>query len=49
VDDADKAVAELRKKGVKCDDVVTIPGMVSFANVYDPEGNRLQLAKSLAE
>jgi len=49
VDDAHKAIEELRKRGVKCDDVVTIPGMVSFANVYDPEGNRFQIAQSLAE
>ncbi len=48
VDDAHKAIEELRKRGVKCDDVVTIPGMVSFANVYDPEGNRFQIAQSLA-
>jgi len=48
VDDANQAVAELRKRGVKCDDVVTIPNMVSFANVYDPEGNRFQVAQSLA-
>jgi predicted enzyme related to lactoylglutathione lyase len=26
---------------------VTIPGMVSYANVYDPEGNRFQIAQSL--
>ncbi len=48
VDDAHKAIAELRKRGVKCDDVTTIPGMVSYANVYDPEGNRFQVAQSLA-
>jgi len=48
VADAPKAVEELRKRGVKCDDVVTIPGMVSYANVYDPEGNRFQVAQSLA-
>lgn len=48
VDDAHKAIAELRKKGVKCDEPVTIPGMVSYANVYDPEGNRLQVAQTLA-
>ena len=48
VGDAHKAVEELRKRGVKCDDVVTIPDMVAFANVYDPEGNRFQVAQSLA-
>jgi len=49
VDDPHKVVEELRKKGVKCEDAVTIPGMVIFANIYDPEGNRFQIAKSLAE
>jgi len=49
VDDAHQAVEELRKRGVKCDDPVTIPGMVVYANVYDPEGNCFQIAKSLAE
>ena len=44
VDDAYKAVKELRKRGVKCDDVEAIPDMVTFANFYDPEGNRLQVA-----
>ena len=44
VNDAYKAVAELRKRGVKCDDVEAIPDMVTFASFYDPEGNRLQVA-----
>ena len=48
VDDAPEAVEELRKRGVKCDDAVTIPGMVCFADVYDPAGNRFQIAQSLA-
>jgi len=48
VDDCHKAVEELRKRGVKCDDATTIPGMVSYANAYDPEGNRFQVAQSLA-
>ncbi len=46
VDDARKAVAELRRRGVRCDDAVEIPGMVVFANLYDPDGNRLQIASS---
>src|SRR5512140_770685 len=44
VDDAYQAAAELRAKGVKCDDVVAIPQMVTYANFYDPDGNRLQIA-----
>ncbi len=46
VDDPHKVVAELRKRGVKCDDPETIPGMVTYATFYDPEGNRLQMAGS---
>jgi predicted enzyme related to lactoylglutathione lyase len=48
VDDCVKAVAELRKRGVKCDDPVTYPGMVIYADVHDPEGNLFQVAQSLA-
>jgi predicted enzyme related to lactoylglutathione lyase len=44
VDDAYAAVAELRRRGVKCDDVVAVPQMVTYATFYDPDGNRLQVA-----
>jgi catechol 2,3-dioxygenase-like lactoylglutathione lyase family enzyme len=44
VDDAYAAIAELRKRGVRCDDVIALPGMVTFADFYDPDGNRLELA-----
>ena len=44
VEDAYKAVEELRKRGVKCEDVVPIPGMVTYATFYDLEGNKLQMA-----
>ncbi len=44
VDDAYKAIEELRKRGVRCEDVVAIPNMVTYATFYDPEGNRLQVA-----
>ncbi|MBI3943233.1 MAG: VOC family protein [Chloroflexi bacterium] len=44
VEDAYKTVEDLRRKGVKCDDVMAIPGMVTVANVYDPEGNMLNVA-----
>jgi len=44
VDDAFKAVDELRAKGVRCDTPIGIPGMVTYASFYDPEGNRLQIA-----
>ncbi len=44
VDDAYAAVAELRRKGVRCDDVVAVPEMVTYADFYDPDGNRLEVA-----
>jgi catechol-2,3-dioxygenase len=44
VDSATAAIEALRAKGVKCDDVVVIPGMVSYGTFYDPEGNKLQVA-----
>ena len=47
-DDTRAMVAKLRAKGVKCDDPDEIPGMVILATFYDPEGNRLQIAQSLA-
>lgn len=34
--------AALRGKGVRCDDPVGIPGMVTYFSFYDPFGNRLQ-------
>jgi predicted enzyme related to lactoylglutathione lyase len=48
VDDCVAAVTELRKRGVKVEDAVTIPGMVIYATAYDPEGNKFQMAQSLA-
>ncbi len=42
VADAVKTVADLRARGIKCDDAVTIPGTVVVAALYDPEGNRIQ-------
>ena len=46
VDDCIQAAAELRKRGVKVEDPVTIPGMVIYADVHDPEGNLFQIAQS---
>ncbi len=48
VDDCAKAVAELRRRGVRCEDAVTVPDMVMYADVHDPEGNLFQIAQSLA-
>ena len=44
VDDAVAVTEKLRARGVRCDDAVTIPGMVCFGTFYDPEGNRIQFA-----
>lgn len=43
VDDCATAVAELRGRGVKCEDPQTFPGYVTFASFFDPFGNRLQM------
>lgn len=43
VDDCQAAWAELRARGVRCDDPVVFPGYVTFCNFYDPFGNRLQM------
>jgi predicted enzyme related to lactoylglutathione lyase len=37
------ACAELRARGVRCDDPVVFPGYVTFCSFYDPFGNRLQM------
>lgn len=44
VENAYEAVKELRQRGVKCEDVIAIPQMVTYASFYDPDGNRLQVA-----
>lgn len=43
-DDCATTREKLLAKGVRCDEVVTIPGMVTYCNFYDPFGNRLQMA-----
>ena len=42
VKDAHQVTESLRAKGVRCDDVITIPGAVTYGTFYDPEGNRIQ-------
>ena len=44
VDDALKAVEGLRARGVKCDNVQVVPGVVAFSQFYDPEGNPVGIA-----
>jgi len=46
--DVRATIERLRTKGVRCDEVEEIPGMVILGTFYDPDGNRLQLAQSLA-
>lgn len=46
VEDCTAVVAELRSRGVRCDEPVGIPGMVTYANFYDPFGNRLQICSA---
>jgi len=43
VDDCAAACAALRARGVKCGDPQVFPGFVTFADVFDPFGNRLQV------
>lgn len=47
VDDCAEAVATLRAKGIECGDPTPVPGMVTFAHVFDPFGNRLQIVSDL--
>jgi predicted enzyme related to lactoylglutathione lyase len=49
VNDCHTAVAELHRRGVRCDDPVGVPGMVTYASFYDPDGNRLQMVSAPPE
>jgi predicted enzyme related to lactoylglutathione lyase len=42
VDDPFKTTEALRAKGVKCDEVMVIPQVVTYGTFYDGEGNRFQ-------
>jgi len=44
VDDAFKAAEELRSKGIRCDEVREVPGVVTYGAFYDPDGNRIEFA-----
>ena len=41
--DCDVACAELRARGVRCEDPVVFPGFVTYCSFYDAFGNRLQM------
>ncbi len=44
VDDAHAVTKALRAQGVRCEDVVEIPNVVTYGTFYDPDGNRIQFA-----
>jgi predicted enzyme related to lactoylglutathione lyase len=44
VEDPYAATEMLRARGVKCEDVVNIPDVVTYGTFIDPEGNRWQMA-----
>lgn len=46
-DDVRGTIERLRAKGIRCDEVQEIPGMVILGNFYDPDGNLIQLAETL--
>jgi predicted enzyme related to lactoylglutathione lyase len=49
VDDCHAACAELRRRGVRCEDPVVFPGYVTYCSFYDPFGNRLQMCSPAPE
>jgi predicted enzyme related to lactoylglutathione lyase len=48
-DDCHAACAELRARGVRCDDPIVFPGYVIYCSFYDPFGNRLQMCSPALE
>jgi predicted enzyme related to lactoylglutathione lyase len=48
-EDCQLACAELRARGVRCDDPVVFPGYVTYCSFYDPFGNRLQMCSPVPE
>ena len=45
--DVRAVIAKLRAKGVRCDEIEEMPGMVILGMFYDPDGNRLQVSQSM--
>ena len=41
--------AELRQRGVQCEDPIVFPGYVTYCSFYDPFGNRLQMCSAPLE
>jgi catechol 2,3-dioxygenase-like lactoylglutathione lyase family enzyme len=48
VDDVKAAAEELRAAGVEVGVVLELPGEIRLLDVFDPDGNRLQLAQELS-
>jgi catechol 2,3-dioxygenase-like lactoylglutathione lyase family enzyme len=48
VDDVKAEAERLREAGVNVGTVVEIPGAIRLLDVFDPDGNRLQLAEDIA-
>lgn len=48
-DDCHRACAELRARGVRCDDPIVFPGYVTFCSFYDPFGNKLQMCSPVPD
>ena len=46
VDDVRATDAWLRSKGIRCDEVQEIPGVVTISAFYDPEGNPIQFGSA---
>lgn len=49
VDDVKAAAARLRDEGVTVGTVLDLAGQVRIVDVFDPDGNRIQLAEHVAE
>lgn len=45
VEDCHVMRERLLAKGVRCDEVITIPGVVTYCSFYDPFGSRLQMTR----
>lgn len=48
VADARKVTEELKKKGLKVDDIMEISNVVLIGGLYDPEGNRIQFSQEVS-
>lgn len=47
VDDAAETLQWLKDRGVRCDELLVIPGVVKIGTFFDPDGNRLQFSQTL--